>query len=179
MKRLALALVLALTATAGVAPAAADTQPFWIGAVDDQAGAIGPEAMELRGAWLAWQEARTELRAANAPHELSRTVDPALLPRVRTYIPEVERWRPLVAENFFPEDVPWAMRVLHCESTGDPDAKNPRSTASGLFQHLASLWPKRSVAAGWAGADVFDPEANVAVAAWLYYLDGPSHWVCR
>lgn len=72
------------------------------------------------------------------------------------------------------------MRVMACESGGNPLAKNPRSSASGLFQHLARLWPERSVKAGWPGADIFDPEANIAVAAWLYYYGGgPGHWVCK
>lgn len=87
-----------------------------------------------------------------------------------------ERWRPLVAAYFASEDVPWAMRVIRCESHGDPSARNPHSTASGLFQHLRTYWSERSGKAGWSEADIFDPEANVAVAAWLYYHGGPSHW---
>ena len=91
----------------------------------------------------------------------------------------VERWRPIVA-SYFPEDrVDWALRIIECESHGDPEAKNPRSTASGLFQHLASLWDERTAAAGWDGADVFDPFANIAMAAWLYETGGPGHWVCK
>ena len=92
----------------------------------------------------------------------------------------VEQWRPLIERYFAPADVGWAMRVMSCESGGNPNAKNPAGSASGLFQHLAAkYWTARAVAAGWAGADVFDPEANVAVAAWLYYHGGPSHWVCK
>lgn len=91
----------------------------------------------------------------------------------------VERWRPIVS-TYFPDDhVDWALRIIECESHGDPNAKNPRSTASGLFQHLASLWGDRTAAAGWKGADVFDPFANVAVAAWLLETGGPGHWVCK
>lgn len=92
---------------------------------------------------------------------------------------EVERWRPLVA-LYFPEDrVDWALRIIACESGGDPLAKNPHSSASGLFQHLARLWPERAAQAGFAGADVFDPVANIAVAAWLLDNGGTSHWVCK
>ncbi len=185
MRRFALALLLAITSFAIATPAAASTEPFWIGAIDS--GALGPEAMELREAWLAWQAGRAELLDANGPYarpgmivrRSASGVHWSDLPRARTYLPEVERWRPLVAAYFLPDDVPWAMRVMNCESTGDPDAKNTRSTASGLFQHLASQWPNRAASAGWAGSDVFDPEANVAVAAWLFYEDGPRHWVCR
>ena len=89
----------------------------------------------------------------------------------------VEVWRPLVEAHFAPEDVARALAVISCESSGDPDAKNPRSSASGLFQHLGRFWPERSVKAGLAGADIFDPSANVAVAAWLVYDGGGwSHW---
>lgn len=88
---------------------------------------------------------------------------------------DVERWRTLVAA-YWP-DVELALCLIAHESGGNPDAKNARSSASGLFQHLGSLWPERAEAAGWEGADVFDPEANVAVAAWLYSTGGVGHWV--
>ena len=91
----------------------------------------------------------------------------------------VEQWRGLVESYFRPADVAWALRVMACESGGNPNAKHPRSSASGLFQHLARYWPGRSSRAGWAGASIFDPVANVAVAAWLYYSGGASHWVCK
>lgn len=85
----------------------------------------------------------------------------------------------LIARHFAPQDHAWAVRVMYCESGGNPAAYNP-SGASGLFQILAAYWPARSTAAGWPGASPFDPEANVATAAWLYYHGGgPSHWVCR
>lgn len=89
----------------------------------------------------------------------------------------VERWRPLVERYFEPGDVDRALAVIRCESGGDPDAANPGSSARGLFQHLARLWPKRAAQAGRPGADIFDPEDNVAVAAWLVYHGGGwSHW---
>lgn len=89
----------------------------------------------------------------------------------------VSDWRPLVEQFFEPRHVDRALRVIACESGGRVAAKNPTSTASGLFQHLASMWPERSANAGWSGSDVFDPVANVAVAAWLVYdFGGWSHW---
>ncbi len=96
---------------------------------------------------------------------------------VPVHVESSEDWRPLVSWFFAPDDVDRAIRIIRCESRGRAAAKNPRSTASGLFQHLASAWPKRSAKAGWAGSDVFDPVANVAVAAWLVYDGGGwSHW---
>lgn len=86
-------------------------------------------------------------------------------------------WRPLIELFFQAGDVDRAVDVVQCESHGQPDAKNPRSTASGLFQHLASLWSDRAAKAGYAGTDVFDPVANTAVAAWLVYEGGGwRHW---
>lgn len=106
-----------------------------------------------------------------------RSAAAAVTPRQAIVPRDVEAWRPLVAAYFGPGEVERALRVIYCESSGDPGAKNPRSSASGLFQHLARFWPERSTDAGRPGADIFDPEANVAVAAWLVYQGGGwSHW---
>ena len=96
--------------------------------------------------------------------------------------PGAEGWRTLVAEHFRPEDVDRAVRIMACESLGDPEARNPHSGASGLFQHMPRYWGERSAAAGYGGKSIFDPVANVAVAAWLIYdypAGGWHHWVCR
>jgi hypothetical protein len=93
-----------------------------------------------------------------------------------------EAWRPLVATYFPSVDVDRALRILACESKGDPHAVNPTSGAAGLFQHIPRFWDERSTAAGYGGSDIFDPVANIAVAAWLAY-DAPAggwqHWVCK
>lgn len=96
--------------------------------------------------------------------------------------PGPEGWRPLIEEYFRPGDVSRAMRVMACESLGDPNARNPRSGASGLFQHMPRYWSDRSAAAGFGGRSIFDPEANVGVAAWMIYEypgGGWKHWVCK
>ncbi len=101
----------------------------------------------------------------------------------RVYTGGVEQWRPLVAAYFRPGDVDRALRIMQCESGGDPnimhDFSNPAS-ASGLMQHLGKYWARRSAAAGFAGASIFDPTANVATAAWLRDQPGGwGHWECR
>lgn len=96
--------------------------------------------------------------------------------------PGAEGWRPLVEEYFPAHEVDRAIRIIACESNGDPNARNPRSGASGLFQHMPGDWPMRADSAGFPGASIFDPEANVAAAAWLVYDaqgGGWGHWVCR
>lgn len=93
------------------------------------------------------------------------------------FVPAVETWRPLVME-FFPADaVEQALEVMWCESRGDPGAIHAESGATGLFQHLPEHWADRSAEAGFAGADIADPETNIAVAGWLLRRDGWSHWV--
>lgn len=97
--------------------------------------------------------------------------------------PRVEQWRPLVEQYWtqygYGDEVEFALMVMYAESQGVVTALNPTSDASGLFQHLPKFWESRSARAGWAGADIFDPEANIAVAAWLRatsHSRGWYHW---
>lgn len=95
---------------------------------------------------------------------------------------DVERWRGLVETYFQPGDVPWAMRVMACESGGNPYAKNPNSSASGVFQFIRSTWDWVAPQLGYgthASGAVFDPVANIHAASWLFYNGGSQHWVCR
>jgi hypothetical protein len=99
--------------------------------------------------------------------------------------PGVEQWRPLVSRHFRADLVEDALRIMQCESLGDPNAVNPYSGASGLYQFLPGTWAVASVGAGYEAASVFDPEANIAAAAWLagyYEARGSSPWApwyCR
>jgi hypothetical protein len=145
-------------------------------AVAPPASAI--ETLEMSSARDAYQTARAEAAQAETLAALLEINGP--YDNARDEFPwKVERWRPVVA-LYFPEDrIEWALRIIQCESRGDPNAKNRHSSASGLFQHLARLWPERAARAGFAGTDVFDPYANIAVAAWLLEHGGTSNWVCK
>ncbi|HJU51992.1 MAG TPA: transglycosylase SLT domain-containing protein [Acidimicrobiia bacterium] len=93
--------------------------------------------------------------------------------------PAVERWRGLVSAYFQSAWVEPALRIIQCESLGDPEAYNPYSGASGLFQFLPGTWAVISPKAGFGGASAFDPEANIGTAAWLaaYYQSlGRNPW---
>ncbi len=81
--------------------------------------------------------------------------------------PAVEQWRSLVQQHFPASRVEEALAIIDCESNGDPNAYNPYSGASGLFQFLPSTWASTAPKAGYAGVSVFEPVANVASAAWL------------
>ena len=91
----------------------------------------------------------------------------------------VERWRDEVSAYFPASRVDEALAVLQCESLGDPDAYNPYTGAAGLFQFLPSTWAATSPKAGFAGAEAFDPVANIGTAAWLgkrYEALGQGFW---
>jgi hypothetical protein len=66
-------------------------------------------------------------------------------------------------------------RVADCESHLNPSAKNRISTATGLFQFLASTWRR----AGIRGFTRTDPYANAIAAARLVRRDGSwREWSC-
>lgn len=99
----------------------------------------------------------------------------------------VEAWRPEVTEAVThfggnSNDVDRFLHIMQCESGGDPLAKNPNSSASGLMQHLTRYWQERAELAGVPGADVFDGNSNIWVSAWLALAapgGGWQHWVCQ
>lgn len=98
-----------------------------------------------------------------------------------TWSGSVEQWRPLVASHFAPEKVDTAMCVLAYETgfTGDPDSKNPRSSAAGLFQFLRGTWdsvPLSVTGGSYDSGRVYNPEANVRSAAWLQINAGWGQW---
>lgn len=102
-------------------------------------------------------------------------------------IRDVEEWRPLVEQHFPPEQVEDALSVMECESQGNPLAQHPGTLATGLFQFIPNTWDWASGRAGWGGHSPFEPEANVASAAWLVaatitvdHPQGPwAHWSCQ
>jgi hypothetical protein len=85
------------------------------------------------------------------------------LPTVPAYRPvgPCGGWESLVGKHFPAEQVGTACRVLMCESGGNPAARNPRSSATGLFQILKGP---------------VDAEANVALAASMWARRGWQPW---
>ena len=86
----------------------------------------------------------------------------------------------LINEYFLPEDRVLARMIAFCESSGQShhigsDVVSD-ALAVGWFQHLARYWAERSERAGWGDYHPFHGQANVAVAAWLFYSSGVHHW---
>lgn len=84
----------------------------------------------------------------------------------------VDRWGPLVASYFHPEDVDRALCLMELESAGDPGAKNPSSGASGLMQ-VMPFWAGHF---GYSASDLFDPWINIEVAAMIRDQQGWAAW---
>lgn len=67
------------------------------------------------------------------------------------------------------------LRVARCESVLDPNAVNPTSQASGLFQFLPGTWARTP----YADQDVFDPVANAYATAWMWDQGLRHEWTCQ
>lgn len=85
----------------------------------------------------------------------------------------VEQWRPLVEAHFPADAVDRMMCLMRHESGGNPSAKNPRSSARGLFQILGSLWAPHF---GVAQDDLYDAETNVRLARKIWDQQGYRAW---
>ena len=71
-----------------------------------------------------------------------------------------------------------AVRVMMCESGGNPRATN--GSHDGLFQQARAYWSGRSRQYGQAGRSAYDPWANAVVSAGMVRdTGGWSHWSCR
>ena len=66
------------------------------------------------------------------------------------------------------------LRVANCESGFNQSSKNSYSTASGVYQYIASTW--RNTEAGKAGISPFDADANVRMAIKSIASGGISNW---
>jgi hypothetical protein len=122
-----------------------------------------------------------------SPADELLNLDPPTTAAVSQYRGTVEVWRSEVESAVAHwggdgDDVTRFLRIMECESGGNPLAKNPNSSASGLMQHLTRFWDERAAAAGMPGGDVFDGRTNIYVSAWLALAasgGGWQHWVCQ
>lgn len=88
--------------------------------------------------------------------------------------------RQLVAKYFDADDVDRAVRVAWCESSFNAASIGVTDGGGGLFHLDPGTWADLSAAAGRGGTDVFDPESNVAVAAWVVYFgEGWATFGCQ
>lgn len=72
-------------------------------------------------------------------------------------------------------DVNWMKRVMYCESHGNANAYNAGSHASGLYQFLPSTWRTTP----YGSQSIWDAEAQVYAAAWMYSVGRAREWSCK
>jgi hypothetical protein len=84
----------------------------------------------------------------------------------------VGSWRSLVCDTHYNWRCERAMRVLECESKGNPNATGALGEA-GLFQLHPVHRPKA------AGRSLYDPSVNVEVAHQIWMDQGWGPWSCK
>lgn len=172
---IALTIALTLTAPTTPIPDMAGWEAAWHDRVAAE-GALTPALVEERRTILTLQPARPPVQPPVAPKPSLRPPTPPPA--------DVEAWRPLVAAWFAPEHVDRALRVMACESGGNPTIRNlAGSSALGLFQFIRSTWDWQAGILGLPTYDQggpLDPEANVRAAANLSRQGADwSHWSCK
>lgn len=86
----------------------------------------------------------------------------------------VEHWRPMVAYYWGKHGATDRMlRIMRCESGGNPNAWNWRTDVRGLFQVRYPLWSRQ-----WPG-NYYDPWTNAAIAYQVWLQQGYRAWACR
>lgn len=87
---------------------------------------------------------------------------------------DVEQFRPMVAYYWGKHGATDRMlRIMRCESGGNPNARNVSTDVRGLFQVRYPLWSKM-----WPG-DYYDSWTNVAVAYQIWLSQGYGAWACK
>ena len=135
------------------------------------------EAWQAEQAQAQWQECVDEIHDLNGPYRIPEKPreEPRETVPTRTTSPTtagVEQWRSLVASIWPAEQVNNVLRVMACESGGNPNAVNPSSGAAGLMQVMPFWWDHY-------GGDRYDPVTNLTVAYWIWQQQGWGGWTCR
>lgn len=135
------------------------------------------EAWQAEQVHEQWHECVDELHDLNGPYVTPPSVPPpvskATGPRVNPPPAGVEQWRGLVAAIWPPEQVDSALRVLACESQGDPGAISPTDDW-GLMQINRPTWETTyGPASSW-----LDPATNLRVALAIWRQGGWGWWTC-
>ena len=134
------------------------------------------EMAETRASYLQHQaqHARADVIAAvNGPYSAPDAPYHVHRPRPMVDTGGVDQWRTLAGVWFPPDKVDDALAIIWCESQGNPDATNPVSSASGLWQFLRGWYAGR-----WSSeVGVFDPfDPAEAMRAAVIVSDNGTNW---
>ena len=89
-------------------------------------------------------------------------------------IEHVQEWQPLVAKYFKSIDIPKALTIIYCESSGRDYIVNDNTNGTrdiGLWQFNDNTWEWLTTKLKLT-SNRYNPEVSTAVASWLVYNDG-------
>ena len=135
-------------------------------------GVMTVELVKHRSSWMRLMEIEKlngPYKESEKPREEARDLVPTRTKRPTTPLPPAEI-RALIEIYFPASEVDAALCVSWFESRWNPNAKNPRSTAAGLFQFLRATWNRAATALGlpsYTAGGPYDPHDATRAAAWL------------
>lgn len=71
------------------------------------------------------------------------------------------------------------VRVMMCESKGNPKAINKISGASGLFQFMPRTFAANAARVGIKNQDIWNPSQQIEVAAFMFSIGQAVQWTCK
>ncbi len=173
---LVMTMTILLLAVAGFAAFSPSAPPRDTVIVTSGGSAAGYAAGSLfAGVGRAIEAAREQPVTSEAP---TTTIAPTVV--TSGYLTE-RQVRQTIALYFEPADLDRAVRVAWCESSFNASSVDVRTGGEGIFHIDPALFEEVAADAGVRGRDILDPDANVAVAAYLVYQTeaGWSSFVCQ
>lgn len=114
-----------------------------------------------------------DLRSAYEAMQRSVDAPQAELPKTPPSTYGVERWRALVSAYFPTEVVDQVLRVMTCESSGNPSAFN------GANYGLMQINAVHAAKVNGPLSRLYEPEENLRVAAIIWRDQGWGPWSCK
>jgi len=116
--------------------------------------------------------------ALSLPVSLDSVTEYIQCRNIEKKIEYVIEWKPLISKYFKQEDIPKALAIIYCESSGRDYVINDNINETrdiGLWQFNDTTWawlkPKLKITSNRK-----NPIISTKVAAWLVYNDGWHHW---
>lgn len=146
--------------------------------------AAEPQAATQANEWRPWPAMTTT--TSLPPPTTTTTALPPPAPRqpvrtqaatapVQARVGACGGWEADVAARWPAEQVGTACRIIMCESGGNPTARNPRSSASGIWQFLKGTWAGYG---GYAEAWLAPPHVQHDAAFALWQRSSWRPWSC-
>jgi len=129
------------------------------------------EAARLEAIRIQEEAAKVRISSTSTPKAIAKIPTPA---RVSGNFEDEIRAR-CAEYGCNPEQL---IRIMYCESGGRSNAKNP-SGASGLFQFMPRTFSANAARMGMSGASIWDPYAQIRVAAWMFANGQAWQWTCK